>query len=185
MRPAPWNGLKLFGHDGAVLPPAEGKKVQAIYEQQAFRRAIWSEVGQSSDCAQALDWHRDRVLQLVDVERIRARRFRVLLDANGGAGGPLGLRLLQYLNCLTTPLGCEADGNFAHEPEPIAARSYCPKSAARGEADSTTATSAMPIVTGTRAAAAMTAARYGYSVRSAVQCVRESMVRGPSVSWAS
>jgi phosphomannomutase len=68
-------------------------------------------------------------LQLIDVERIRARNFRVLLDANGGAGGPLGLQLLKHLNCLVTPLGCEADGHFAHEPEPIAAnlQSVCPR----------------------------------------------------------
>src|SRR5215470_8861530 len=29
--PAPWNGLKLFGPDGAVLSAIEGKKVQALF----------------------------------------------------------------------------------------------------------------------------------------------------------
>src|SRR5262245_55047405 len=28
--PAEWNGLKLFGPDGAVLSPAEGQKIKAI-----------------------------------------------------------------------------------------------------------------------------------------------------------
>src|SRR4051794_30693910 len=28
--PAPWNGLKMFGPDGAVLPAAEGEKVRAL-----------------------------------------------------------------------------------------------------------------------------------------------------------
>lgn len=127
--PAPWNGLKLFGRDGAVLPPEEGKKVQGVYESRAFRQAVWNEVGQASECPLALDWHRERVLQLVDVERIRERSFRVLLDANGGAGGPLGLKLLHYLGCDITALFCEADGNFAHTPEPIAANlvDVCPR----------------------------------------------------------
>src|SRR6516165_8822316 len=28
--PAPWNGLKLFGPAGAVLPPADGQRIQQI-----------------------------------------------------------------------------------------------------------------------------------------------------------
>src|SRR5687767_7530721 len=36
--PAPWNGLKLFGPDGAVLAATEGKKVQALYESGNFAR---------------------------------------------------------------------------------------------------------------------------------------------------
>src|SRR5262245_19043297 len=34
--PAPWNGLKLFGDDGAVLSPAAGRAIQAAYEQGGF-----------------------------------------------------------------------------------------------------------------------------------------------------
>ena len=37
--PAPWNGLKLFGADGAVLPTAEGEAVRALYESGELRRA--------------------------------------------------------------------------------------------------------------------------------------------------
>src|SRR5262245_25911452 len=37
--PAPWNGLKLFGPDGAVLPAAEGKRIQDIFDTGSFRRA--------------------------------------------------------------------------------------------------------------------------------------------------
>src|SRR5919201_74429 len=43
--PAPWNGLKLFGPDGAVLPAAEGEKVRALYEAGVPRRAAWDRVG--------------------------------------------------------------------------------------------------------------------------------------------
>jgi phosphomannomutase len=68
-------------------------------------------------------------LELVDVPRIRARRPRVFLDANGGAGGPLGLRLLEALECQTFGLACNADGVFQHEPEPVLAnlRDICPR----------------------------------------------------------
>jgi phosphomannomutase len=62
--------------------------------------------------------HLALVERIVDVERIRARRFRVLLDANHGSGSVLGRRLLERLNCEITVLGGEPTGLFAHEPEP-------------------------------------------------------------------
>jgi phosphomannomutase len=119
--PAPWNGLKLFGPDGRVLSAAVGRRVQDLFESGAGRAAAWNELGTVQDYGQAGDDHRDRVLQLVDGPGIRAAGLRALLDANGGAGGPLGRSLLQALGVETTPLGCEAGGSFAHEPEPTEA----------------------------------------------------------------
>jgi phosphomannomutase len=113
--PAPWNGLKMFGPDGAVLPAAEGEKVRRLFESESSRRGSTSSL-KSDDRAGGL--HVARVLELVDIDRIRAKKFRVILDANGGAGGLLGSNLLQSLGCKVTPIGCEPDGNFRHEPEP-------------------------------------------------------------------
>ena len=126
--PAPWNGLKLFGGDGRVLSAAEGRKVQSLFETRSFRRAGWQQLGSAEECRQAEDWHRDRVLELVDVPHIRAVGLRTLLDANGGAGGPLGQRLLDAFHTRPVCVGCQADGHFAHEPEPTAEnlRGVCP-----------------------------------------------------------
>jgi phosphomannomutase len=126
--PAPWNGLKLFGSDGAVLTADQGRKIQAIFESKSFRRVGWNELGLVTECRHAEDWHRDRVLELVDVVRIRARGLRVFLDTNGGAGGPLGRRLLEAFQTRPICHACDADGIFLHEPEPIAAnlRDICP-----------------------------------------------------------
>jgi phosphomannomutase len=132
--PAEWNGLKLFDADGRVLTAAAGRQVQARFEARDFRRVPWSELGNVTDCGRALDWHRQRVLELVDVPRIRARQLRAFLDANGGAGGPLGKDLLDAFECRPVCLGCDADGAFAHAPEPVEAnlRDVCPRVAAAG-----------------------------------------------------
>jgi phosphomannomutase len=119
--PAPWNGLKLFGPDGAVLPAAEGEKVRAIYQSGQFRTTTWDQVGTWQPIGNPFRPHRDSVMYLLDVDRLRRCRFDVLLDANGGAGGEGGLDLLRSIGCTVTPLGREMDGNFAHEPEPIPA----------------------------------------------------------------
>jgi phosphomannomutase len=55
---------------------------------------------------------------IVDVDRIRSRGFRVVLDSNHGAGAVLGRVLLERLGCETVVLGETPDGRFAHRPEP-------------------------------------------------------------------
>jgi phosphomannomutase len=119
--PAPWNGLKLFGGDGAVLTAGEGETVRALYESGPLRREGWDRLGTVRVIDQAAEWHRQRVRSLIDVARIAGRRFAVLLDGNGGAGGSLGQALLESLGCTVVPFACNPDGQFLHEPEPIPA----------------------------------------------------------------
>jgi phosphomannomutase len=61
------------------------------------------------------------VLDTVSVASVAGQRYRVFLDGNAGAGGPLGTRLLQDLGCDVVQFECEPTGNFAHEPEPTPA----------------------------------------------------------------
>jgi phosphomannomutase len=119
--PAPWNGLKLFGPDGAVLPAADGQQVKAAFEADAFTRAGWDAVGSLRVPPDPADDHLRRVLDVVSPAMVASRRFSVFLDANGGAGGPLGSRLLDELGCRVTRHNCDPDGVFAHEAEPIPA----------------------------------------------------------------
>jgi phosphomannomutase len=127
--PAEWNGLKLFDARGAVLTAADGRKVKELFEQDTFPRATWDRLGSFTERPQADSWHRDRVLELVDVVRIRARQLRAFLDANGGAGGPLGQELLEAFQCHPVCRACRADGEFLHTPEPVMEnlRDVCPE----------------------------------------------------------
>jgi phosphomannomutase len=118
----------MFGPDGMVLSAEEGKKVQALFESGTRRWGTWDRLGSVTTIADADAWHRNRILELTDTAAIRARQFRVFLDANGGAGGPAGERLLQALGCDIVNHACNADGQFRHEPEPIPEnlREICP-----------------------------------------------------------
>jgi phosphomannomutase len=119
--PAPWNGLKLFGPDGAVLSADKGKQVQKLFESGQFTRATWDKLGSVNVPPNVQDDHIRLVLDQVSTAAIASRNFRVFLDGNGGAGGPLGTRLLQELGCEVVQHHCDANGVFEHEPEPTPA----------------------------------------------------------------
>jgi phosphomannomutase len=59
------------------------------------------------------------VLGIVDVESVRRRGLRVVLDCNHGSGAALGPELLECLGCEVIVLGGTPDGQFAHPPEPL------------------------------------------------------------------
>jgi phosphomannomutase len=118
--PSPYNGLKLFSAEGRVTAAGPGKQVLDRYRTAAPDWQPHDRLGLGQFCQDTVTPHLLSVLDTVDAERIRARRFRVVLDSNHGAGGILGRRLLHELACRITILGEEPDGRFEHAPEPTA-----------------------------------------------------------------
>jgi phosphomannomutase len=117
--PAEYNGLKLFSAEGRVVPNHVGQRVleqfRATPQPAARIQHPASSIQHLLDTTSA---HLALVERIVDVAKIRAQRFRVLLDANHGSGSVLGRPLLTHLGCDTIVLGGDPDGDFAHPPEP-------------------------------------------------------------------
>ncbi|MFO0939728.1 MAG: phosphoglucosamine mutase [Pirellulales bacterium] len=118
--PKEYNGLKLFGSDGRVLSKHLGENVLSGYRNNAHRWVNVDNLGKPVHVADPHAVHLGKVLDTVDVDLIRSKKFRVVLDSNHGAGGILGARLLQELGCDFTVLGLEPNGQFWHKPEPLA-----------------------------------------------------------------
>lgn len=118
--PIEWNGLKPFGPEGSVFNGSQGEKLLGILQNRAFRYAGWQALGSCGALADPHLPHLRRVEALVDVARIRQKPFKVVLDCSHGAGAILGPRLLETLGCEVLALGGVADGQFEHNPEPLA-----------------------------------------------------------------
>lgn len=118
--PPEYNGLKLFDHTGRVIPAGPGQQVLDRYREQLPEWSKFDQLGVSHTIDDTVTAHLAMVAAICDVDRIRARRYRVLLDANNGSGSVLGVPLLKELGCDITLLGGEPDGMFGHTPEPTA-----------------------------------------------------------------
>lgn len=116
--PAPYNGLKLFDSQGQVVDAQWGEGVAQRFRRGAAAWVDHARLGNTTMCEDTLSKHAELVLATVDAARIRSRKYRVLLDSNGGAGSLLGRRLLDTLGCQVTVLGGEPNGQFTHPPEP-------------------------------------------------------------------
>jgi phosphomannomutase len=118
--PPQYNGMKLFSAEGRVIPAAVGAEVMTRYRGELPEIRSCSARGSVHRLTKTAVRHVELVLATVNVERIRSRNFRVLLDANHGSGSVAGKVLLDQLNCQATVLGGEPNGQFAHPPEPTA-----------------------------------------------------------------
>ena len=116
--PAEYNGIKLFEASGRVIPAEAGQKVVDAYRNFRFPVVSHERVGLFRPLADTTSAHLASVLKTVDVERIRRRRFKVVLDSHHGAGSILGRQLLESLGCNLQCLGDVPDGLFERSPEP-------------------------------------------------------------------
>lgn len=120
--PTQWNALKLLNAHGEFLNDAEGKQVIALAEAEDFSFAEVFDLGKEYRNETYNTRHIDMVLSLplVDVEAIRKAGFTVAVDAVNSVGGVIIPQLLRELGVKEIiELNCEANGKFAHTPEPI------------------------------------------------------------------
>lgn len=120
--PENWNALKLLNHLGEFISASDGQAVLKEAERHAFDYDEALEIGRYCTDSEALDRHIAQILalELVDVEAIRDKQFRVAVDAVNSSGGIAVPRLLEALGLTkVTLLNGEPTGRFAHDPEPL------------------------------------------------------------------
>ena len=119
--PRQWNALKLLNANGEFLSDAEGKRVLAMAEENDYDYPAIDGIGHVLAREDFNDEHIRLVLglRLVDVEAVRKRHFKVVVDAVNSVGGIVMPKLLRALGCEVVELNCEPTGEFAHNPEPL------------------------------------------------------------------
>ena len=119
--PRQWNALKLLNKEGEFLTAADGAEVLRLAEAEDFNYAEVDQLGQLTIDDTFNQRHIDAVLglKLVDLEAIKARKFRVCVDTINSVGGIILPELFKQLGVDYEILNGECTGDFAHNPEPL------------------------------------------------------------------
>lgn len=120
--PQHWNALKFLNEKGEFIAPADGEAFLALLEEPgAIQYADVLQLGDYRPDGTYLQKHISKILALplVQVEAVRDRKFKVVVDGINSSGSFAVPALLEALGCDVTVLNAEPHGRFAHNPEPL------------------------------------------------------------------
>ncbi len=119
--PKQWNALKLLNEKGEFLNAADGEKILEIAESDSFNFAEVDDLGTIVEKADYMDRHIEEVLnlKLVDVEAVKAKKYKVVVDGVNSSGGIIIPQLLKKMGVEVVELYCNPNGDFPHNPEPL------------------------------------------------------------------
>ena len=120
--PKQWNALKLLTSEGEFLDAAQGGEVLRIAAADEYVYADVDSLGEVTYFDKSIEEHVKKVLdlKLVDKEAIAAADFEVVVDGINSTGGMAIPAMLEALGVKKVKvLNGEANGHFAHNPEPL------------------------------------------------------------------
>ncbi len=119
--PNEWNALKLLNSTGQFMTPDENKMMLDNLEASQGTYSNWDTLGKLSFYQEGLIKHMQDVInmQFIDADKIKKKKFRVLVDCVNGAGVYVIPDLLRKFGCEVIEINCERSGIFPRLPEPL------------------------------------------------------------------
>ncbi len=118
--PIEWNGLKFLTRDCVAPPPRDAERIKQLYQEGRSHLVRVEQLRLAKKNPETHALHIRRILDRVDVLGISSRRYKVVLDSVNGAGCVATATLLNKLGCQLIHINATPNGQFPHEPEPIA-----------------------------------------------------------------
>lgn len=120
--PKQWNALKLLNSQGEFISAKAGEEVLRIAESKSIDFEDVNSLGSYTTDDTYIDKHIEQILKLklVDVNAIREKKFKVVIDCVNSTGGLALPPLLKALGVAEIiELYTEPTGHFPHNPEPL------------------------------------------------------------------
>lgn len=119
--PKEWNALKFLNEKGEFISAADGEAVLKLISEGGIQYQSVEALGKIREGQDFLQKHIQAIIALpeVEVDLVRARGFKVVLDPVNSSGALTVPALLEYLGCDVITIHGEPNGHFAHNPEPL------------------------------------------------------------------
>jgi phosphomannomutase len=119
--PTEWNALKLLDENGEFLNSKEGEKIIEYSDNKNFIFSDVHKLGTITKSSDAMNKHIQSILDLdlVNVDDIKSKKLKIVVDAVNSTGGIIVPDFLKELDIEVIKLYCEPNGDFPHNPEPL------------------------------------------------------------------
>ncbi len=120
--PPEFNGIKLWGADGAAYTTEMERKIEAFYFASKKSRAPWQKSGHHIPVDDYRHQYIENLVKQINRKLLGKRQFHVVADCGGGAASRVVPLLMKSIEAQTELLFCEPDGFFTNRlPEPTQA----------------------------------------------------------------
>jgi len=117
--PPEYNGIKVIWNDGIEISHEQETEIEKIYFENTAVFAEWDNLGTSRELLGVNDEYVEAIKKQVDVAKIAAKQYHVVVDAANSVGGLTAPHLLRELGCKVTSINANIDGTFPGRlPEP-------------------------------------------------------------------
>jgi phosphomannomutase / phosphoglucomutase len=116
--PPEYNGLKPIASDGVEISRVDELQVERIYCDRDFVKS--DKYGQTLSLESSQEYIND-ILGMVDIDKIRGRKFKIVMDFGNGVQSLVAPILCEKLGCKVIPINGSIDGTYpgrGSEPTP-------------------------------------------------------------------
>ena len=119
--PNEWNALKLINSDGEFMTPEQNKQMLSLVSDKPVNYVKWDQLGKLIYDENGLKNHIESVFNFnfLEIEKIKNKKFKVLVDCVNGAGSYVMPELLIKFGCDVIEMNCEKNGIFPRLAEPL------------------------------------------------------------------
>ena len=117
--PPQYNGIKPVASDGVEISREDEQKIEQIFAEKNWIKA--STFGKSFEETNVISTYIDGIISLIDIDSIKAKKFKVCLDLGNGAQTVTAKKLCENLDCDVHTINEEINGDFpgrGSEPTP-------------------------------------------------------------------
>ena len=115
--PPEYNGIKPCANDGVEISREDERRVEKIFYNRQFSKI--DQTNKTLVDQNIINEYIDKVLSLIDVEKIKSRAFKVVMDLGNGVQALVAPYLLKKLGCQVFTINSNIDGDFpGRGPEP-------------------------------------------------------------------
>jgi len=112
--PPEWNALKVVDGTGVAVSSERGEQIEKLMDNAEV--AGWDKVGRMTYYDMAASDHIDAIKKLVDTEKIRKKKLKIVLDCGNGTASVIAPKLFKDLGAEIMTLNSHLDGRFPGRP---------------------------------------------------------------------